>query len=170
MSKHTFPSILCRVCAPRPKAFLFFDSKWHAVNNFLFSCAQAPNSLYKFKKKKVKKKSYDREVSCRDRTPLCGVTWSTIKSEEELSFQALLLRTCTFFRVRRPRGSVTFTRFSSQYMQVQTLASMDPRAFYAKTQLITGFRELCFPPFLGQHLCWLAAPEKPQTWWPIEMQ
>ena len=56
MSKHTFPSILCRVCAPRPKAFLFFDSKWHAVNNFLFSCAQAPNSLYKFKKKKSEKK------------------------------------------------------------------------------------------------------------------
>lgn len=42
---------MCKVYAPRPKAFLFFDSKWHAVNNSLFSCAQAPNSLYKLKKK-----------------------------------------------------------------------------------------------------------------------
>jgi len=106
---------------------------------------------------------YDQEVSCRDRIPLCNVILSMIKSEKELLFQALLLRTCTFLGLHS--CSVTFTRLSSQCTQVQTLALMDPRGFSAKTQLISGFRELCFPPFLGQHLCWLAAPEKPQTWW-----
>lgn len=169
ISKHTFPSTLCKVYAPRPKAFLFFDSKWHAVNNSLFSCAQAPNSLYKLKKKKKWKK----------------IIWSgSFLQGQNSSLQCDLIHDKVWRRAFVPSAvkdvhilqtseaqllSQLYV-LSSQCMQVQTLALMDPRGFCAKTQLITGFRELCFLPFLGQHLCWPVAPEKPQPWWPVEMQ